>query len=156
MNEQQLLALINQIKDRWGRETVFAIISRIQEEQAFFTGTLERSVIFEQDTSTGDITFFMADYGEFLDEGVNGTDIGRGSKFSFRGNWKGTALYIKQWANAKGLNEWATARSIQKKGIEPRRFFTSVIERRIAILGEEITQGISDYMTNLINAQQRR
>lgn len=156
MNEQQLIVLINSIKDKWGRETVNAILNKLRQEQAIFTGTLERSIVFEQDPQSGDITFFMADYGQFLDEGVNGTDESKGSQFTFRGNWKGTAFYLQQWASAKGLNPWATAKSIQKRGIEPRKFFTSVIEQRLQLLGDDINRGISDYMTDLINRQQRR
>lgn len=153
MNEQQLLQIINQIKDRWGLETVNAILNKIRQENAIYSGTLERSISYEQDAQSGDISFFMADYGQFIDEGVNGTEQNRGSQFQFKGNWKGTAFHIKEWATSKGLNPYATAKSIQAKGIEPRRFFTSVIESRLNSLGDNINQGIQDYMNNLINAQ---
>jgi hypothetical protein len=153
MNEQQLIELINSVKDRWGRETVAAIIQKIREENLVFNGTLERSISYEQDAA-GEISFFMADYGVYQDQGVNGTEGQVGSQFQFKGNWKGTAFHLKEWATAKNLNPYAVAKSIQKKGIQPKKFFTSVVESRLNVLGESINQSITDYMTMLINRQQ--
>ena len=154
MNEQELIALINQVKDTWGMETVNAIIAKIREEDLMFSGTLERSILYQQDAA-GEISFFMADYGIFQDEGVNGTNNNVGSQFTFKGNWKGTAFHLQEWATSKGLNPYATAKSIQRKGIQPKKFFTSVVESRINVLGESINQAIADYMNQLINRQQR-
>jgi hypothetical protein len=150
MNEQ-LIILIKQIKDRWGEGTVQAIIKKIDSYPIKWRGTLRRSISYEQqDTLDGDIDVFMADYGRFIDEGVNGTTTSRGSEFSFRGKYKGTAYHLTQWANSKGLNRFAVARSIQKKGVKPRPFFGSVIENRIPVLGEMITEGMAEWMENNI------
>lgn len=151
MNEE-LLALLKQIKDQWGRETVAAILKKIDSYPIKYKGTLKRSVFYEQDkTADADIEFFMADYGQFVDKGVNGTTQGRGSQFNFKQtSIKGVAFHIKPWATSKGLNNWAVATNIVKKGIKPRPFFDSVIQSRINILGESITQGMADFMTNQI------
>lgn len=157
MNEE-LINLLRQVKDQWGRETVAAIIKRLDTYPIKWKGTLRRSITYEQqEGADGDIDFFMADYGKFVDDGVNGTSTSRGSQFSFKGNWKGTAFYIKPWATSKGISPFAVAKSIQKKGIKPRPFFNSVIEQRVAVLGEDITQAVADYMeqqvTNFNNKQ---
>ena len=149
MNEE-LILLLKQIKDQWGRETVAAILRTMDTKRNSlnFNGTLRKSISYEQDKSLdGDISFFMADYGHFLDKGVNGTRSAFSTPFSFSGDKDkirkmGGAL--KPWADAKGLNPWALAYSLQRKGIEPRRFFDSVVETRIGILGESLTQAIAD------------
>ena len=153
MNEG-LLALLRQIKDQWGRETVAAILKRIDSYPIKYKGTLKRSIFYEQDNTTdGDIEFFMADYGKFVDQGVNGINQARGSQFSFRQtSIKGVAYHIKPWADSKGIqNPWGVATNIVKKGIKPRPFFDSVIQSRVNILGEAITEGMAEYMDTQIN-----
>jgi hypothetical protein len=152
MNEE-LVNLLRQIKDQWGRETVAAILRRIDGYPIKYKGTLKRSISYEQDdTADGDIEFFMADYGKFVDKGVNGTAQGRGSQFSFKQtSIKGVAYHIKPWASSKGLNNWAVATNIVKKGIKARPFFDTVIQSRVNVLGEAITQGMATYMDNQIN-----
>lgn len=153
MNEE-LILLLKQIKDQWGRETVAAILKRIDSYPIKYKGTLKRSISYEQGKDVdGDIEFFMADYGKFVDQGVNGTQVTRGSKFNFRQtSIKGVAYHIKPWATSKGIqNPWGVATNIVKKGIKPRPFFDSVIQSRINILGEAITQGMADYMDDQVN-----
>jgi len=147
MNEE-LLDLLAQIKDQWGRETVAAILKKIDSYPIKWKGTLKRSVFYEQDkTADADIEFFMADYGQFVDKGVNGTTQNRNSQFNFRqSSIKGVAFHVKPWADSKGINNWAVATNIVKKGIKPRPFFDSVIQSRINVLGENITQGVADFM----------
>lgn len=148
--------LLQDAKRQWGIETVEAIKLRIQEEDAIFSRQLLDSVGLNQDdTLDGNITFKMIDYGHFLDEGVNGTQNNFGSQYSFRGNWKGTAVAITQWANAKGLNNWAVGRKIQKEGLRPRRFFQSVIEARLPELGPKLELAYTTYLNDVINKQQK-
>ncbi len=154
MNEQ-LILLLQQAKAQWGIETVQAIRNKINEEGLIWQSNLVNSIGFEQDdTLDGNINFKMIEYGKFLDEGVNGTLTNVGSQFSFKGNWKGTALAIKQWADSKNLNNWALGHSIQKKGIQPRRFFNSVVESRIPALGIKLEQAYTQYLNAAINRQQ--
>jgi len=146
-----LKTIIEEASDKWGRETVAAILRRLDSYPIRWNGTLRRSISYEQDGT--DIRFNMADYGSFIDEGVSGTVVKRDTPFSFRGRYKGTAFYIKDWALSKGLNQWAVAKSIQKKGIKPRPFFTSVIESRIPELEPLITQATEDYITSVLQQQ---
>lgn len=147
----ELKDLLQQVTDQWGAETVAAILRKLDSYPIRWNGTLRRSISYEQDGT--DIRFNMADYGSFIDEGVSGTVVKRDTPFSFRGRYKGTAFYIKDWALSKGLNQWAVAKSIQKKGIKPRPFFTSVIESRIPELEPLIAQATEDYITSVLQQQ---
>jgi hypothetical protein len=154
MNDQ-LIVLLQQAKAQWGIETVTAIRNRINEIGLIWQSTLVNSIGFSQDdTLDGNITFKMAEYGKFLDEGVNGTNTTYNSPYQFKGNYKGTAMAIQEWANSKNLNNWAVARSIQKKGLEPRRFYNSVIESRIPELATKLEGAYRTYLDGLINRQQ--
>lgn len=158
MNEE-LISLLKQVKDQWGRETIAAILLQMDNSRngLVFRGTLKKSVIYEQAPDLdGDISFFMADYGHFLDQGVNGTRSAYATQFKFSGDKNkirkmGGAL--KPWADSKGINAWALANSIQKKGIAPRRFFDSVVEARLGTLGEAITIALTEYMTANLGKQ---
>lgn len=158
MNEE-LILLLKQIKDQWGRETVAAILREMDTKRngLSFNGTLRKSISYEQQEDLdGDISFSMLNYGHFLDQGVNGTRSAYATQFKFSGDKDkirrmGGAL--KPWADAKGINAWALANSLQKKGIEPRRFFDSVVEVRLGVLGEAITTGLTEYMNNRLNKQ---
>jgi hypothetical protein len=151
MNE--LIDILRKVKDKWGQETVTAIIKRIDEEDLKWNGTLRRSVSYEQeDGPDGDISIFMADYGQFQDEGVNGVSVNRQSPFSFKiTSIGGVAYHIKPWADSKGLNNWAVARSLVRKGIKPKKFFNDVIEKRIESLGVDIESAVAQYLERSIS-----
>lgn len=157
--DQELIDLLKQIKATWGRETVAAILKEMDKKRnkLSFTGNLRASVKAEQATDLdGDVTFKMAPYGQFVDKGVKGVNsnytANKDTTFSFKAldSRFGVAHYVKKWANSKGLNEYAVATNIVKKGIEARKFFDTVIQSRINILGEDITQGIAEYMESQI------
>jgi len=151
-----LILLLQEVKKNWGIETVAAIQRAIEAEGAQFSNELFNSISYTQDdTLDGDISFTMADYGKFVDEGVNGLLQSWGSQYQFRGNWKGTAVAIKDWAAAKGLNQWALGHSIQKEGIKPRKFFNSVIESRLPDLATGLEQAYTAYLNQITNRQQR-
>jgi len=155
MNE--LIEILLRVKSDWGMETVNAIKEKIAQENAIFSSDLQNSITFTQDTTLdGDVNFIMNDYGQFVDEGVNGLAQQWGSPYSFKGNWKGTAMAVTDWAAAKGLNKWALGHSIQREGIKPRRFFKSVIETRANVnLPEMLDTAYRQYLDSITNRQQR-
>lgn len=166
MNEE-LITLLKQIKAQWGQETVAAILRTMDTKRSrlTFTGGLRSSVKYKQASDIdGDISFSMAPYGQFVDKGVKGVNsnyaANKDTTFSFKSlnSRFGIAFHVKKWANAKGLNEYAVATNLAKKGIEARKFFDTVIESRVGILGEDITQGIADFFeaeaNRLNNTQQ--
>jgi hypothetical protein len=92
----------------------------------------------------------MKEYGEFLDEGVNGTRSAYATQYQYRGNWKGMGFALTKWADSKGLNPYAVAWSLQEKGLKPRRFFKSVIESRVDDLALLIEKSYNDYLNGLM------
>lgn len=150
MELQQLLEAAANV---WGQETVQAILAKLDSYPIQWNGSLRRSIMYEENEPFN-FNFLMADYGQFQDEGVDGLKNQFGSQFKFKGNWKGTAASIKPWADSKGLNAWAVARSIQDKGIKPRPFFKSVIETRLPQLEVVINETYQNYLNQMVqNAQ---
>jgi hypothetical protein len=147
MNE--LVNILNLAKKQWGIETVQAIIRKIEQENIIWEGNLKNSIRFKQQEN-GDITFLMKEYGEFLDEGVNGTRSAYATQYQYRGNWKGMGFALTKWADSKGLNPYAVAWSLQEKGLKPRRFFKSVIESRVDDLALLIEKSYNDYLNGLM------
>lgn len=154
MNED-LIEILRDVKDKWGRDTVKAIIKKMDEYPIQWRGTLKRSISYEQKLGPdGDITFNMADYGQFIDEGTG--VFGPRKKPIPRESIPGIAFYLKDWASSKNLNPWAVATNIVKRGgVKPRPFFKSVIDLRIPELGEAITLAYSKYLDNSINNIER-
>lgn len=144
--------ILKQAKRDWGFETVEAIKAKIREIDLVDKGELLNSVRSEQeDTLDGDINFKMTDYGKFQDEGVNPEGLALyQTPYGFNGNWKGMAFYLKDWATARGLNEYAVAYTIQNyDGIKPKLFFKSVIRSRVENqLVQKLEQAYLDYLNN--------
>lgn len=147
----ELTDILRKVKDKWGEDTVKAIITKLDSYPVRWKGTLRRSVSYSQDTGVdGDIDFNMADYGQFIDEG---TGLFGPKKIAIpKTKIPGIAFYLKPWAQSKGLNPWAVATNIVKRGgVKPRPFFNNVIEARIESLGEGITEAMNQYLEDQIN-----
>ena len=148
MNE--LINILNLAKKQWGIETVQAIIRKIEQENLIWEGNLKNSIRFKQEEN-GDITFLMKEYGEYLDEGVNGTRSVYTTAYQYRGNWKGMGFALTKWADSKGLNPYAVAWTLQRDGLKPRRFFKSVIESRAENLVSSLETAYNDYLNGSLN-----
>lgn len=149
----ELQELLEQAANVWGQETVAAILSKLDSYPVKWNGTLRRSIMY-QETEPFNFKFLMADYGQFQDEGVDGTNNSYGSQFKFKGNWRGTAYFIKPWADAKGFNNFALAKKIQRDGIKPRPFFKSVVEARLPELGVVLDSTYKTYLDEAIKKAQ--
>ena len=144
--------MIKDVKLKWGNETAWAIVEKIRSYPINWKGALEKSIYFDQeDTLDGDIEFSMANYGKFVDKGVNGTVKNYGAPYNFHAEKvMGVAYYLKEWSTSKGLNQYAVAHNLVKKGIEPRPFFDSVIQARMNDLGISIQDAVQAYMDSQI------
>lgn len=151
-----LQELLRQAANRWGFETVTAIVKKLNSYPILFNGTLRRSISYEQ-VEPFDIKIYMADYGQFQDEGVDGQDVSHGSPYKFKGNYWGTAYYIKPWADAKGFdNPFGLARHIQSQGIKPRPFFKSVLETRIPDLQKSLNDTYQRYLDDMVSKKSKQ
>lgn len=152
MTEEQFLALIREVKDKWGRETVAAMVKAIEKQNIKWRGTLKRSVMYEQDnTLDGDIEIHMADYGKYVDEGIgpagiNKRPILKGDPKADRKKIGAIAYHLKPWASSKNLNPFAVATKIAKYGIKPKPFYNSVLTARVQILGDMIIEAQKEYL----------
>lgn len=92
-----------------------------------FSGALSTSIKASVDDKADPPTLSVdyAYYGDFIDEGVNGTEQSWGSPYSFKDKMP-PVKSLESWANAYNMNPWALAKSIQKKGIKPRNFTEDV------------------------------
>lgn len=149
---KELQILLQRAEAQWGRDTVAAIIRQMRTYPIRWQGTLQRSIVFKQKDL--ELDFFMADYGKFIDEGIG---IFGPSRKPPGPRFKGAlAHYLKPWADSKGLNSWAVATNIVKRGgIRPRPFFKSVIEQRIPMLDTYLDNAYTEYLNTMVeNANQ--
>lgn len=150
--EQVLKMVLNTFKERARK--------KLQEsKRGIFTGKLLDSITGSVEYDDGEYQIFvdMNEYGQFIDEGVNGVgynktksgeldnrfksnrSVVKGSRFSFKDK-KPPIEAIKPWATAKGLNPYAVQNSIYRKGIKGINFFEEVIESELSKMGDYIAE----------------
>ncbi len=129
-----------------------------------FTGDLSKSLDNWEVKVTKNsiyISFSMEDYGEYQDLGVKGAanfkshKMSRYTPFRYKDKMPPTKD-LKKWANSKGLNEFAVARSIYQKGIPQTLFFTRAFESRFGDLPETILDVFGDNIEDAINYSTQR
>lgn len=130
------------------------IESRLTSNGKIASGELYDSIGYtiKQDGSKIKLTFSMADYGKFVDKGVNGYAQSRGSIYSFKEkNGQGSGgksefiSRLQKWCAIKGLPKGAAypiRRNIWKYGIASTQFFTLPTTRR----KKQLEQGIKKSM----------
>lgn len=103
-----------------------------------------------------ELTFEMANYGKFIDEGVKGTKSNyienRNSDNSFKSGKKSIPVKpIEKWCRARGISEklaFVIARSIYQKGIKASHFFTKPLEKRSGSMWKAYHKAIADDIAN--------
>lgn len=96
----------------------------LKSEAPSFSGSLANSITgkIEFDAAgTANVGIYMAEHGDYINEGVNGTILNRGSRFSYKDKMPPISA-LQAWANAKGINPWALRYSIYTKGIKRNPF----------------------------------
>jgi len=127
----------------YGQSVIGEMKTRLTNQGKEATGTLHKSLKFRTQEKDNEfiISFFMAEYGQYVDKGVNGYARRVGSIYSFKpkdGNHKPQRKSkfiesLKKWCKVKGLPEGAAfpiRRNIWKFGIKPTNFFTIPTTRR--------------------------
>lgn len=139
---------------KYANEVEQEIESRLFSHKKIASGKLYDSIHYEI-KETGlkiSLTFKMADYGKYVDKGVNGYDNKVGSQYSFKpkdgkGTGKKSAFItaLQRWCVIKGLPKNAAypiRKKIWKMGIPPTNFFTLPTKRRV----KQLEQGIKKNM----------
>ena len=88
-------------------------------------------------------SFVMADYGDFVDQGVRGAYSNLkapNSPFRFKRNKKISPRHFEGWAKRKGISPFAVARSVWTKGLKPTMFFTKPFEDAFLRLPDDIIE----------------
>ena len=126
--------------------------------KGYVTAKMNRSIKgrFTGGSAMPSLTFEMANYGKFLDEGVRGSKSNyienRNSKNKFRNGKKSVPVGpIRTWCKKKGISEklaFLIARSIYEKGIKASHFFTKPLQKTKQEYVERIPQGNSRRYSN--------
>lgn len=140
------------------------------------TGDLKNSIEFDLNVhkNSFSLSFYMADHGIFLDEGVRGAGGVRKTTSKFGRNNKGKMWKIKsknsrfsfsnkmppvdalkKWSREKGLNPYAVQKSVYHQGIEATHFFSDAFEENFIKLSDEIVEAygldIDDFLEQVLN-----
>jgi hypothetical protein len=154
---------LSDIKDtivHLGAKYIDFITEEIINQDLKSSGDLERSLQLTELSETGgvySVGIKAAEYASYLDEGVNGWKVNRGSRFQFKtkGTREGSPMFmsLKQYVNREGLSArnvkvgissrerrgmklqnvetkqiLALAATIKRQGIKPKRFWTNATE----------------------------
>lgn len=133
--------------ENYGKSVVSEIKVRLRNNGKTGSGALHDSIKCEV-TETGtklSISFFMLDYGRFVDKGVQGAETGRAgdggrSIYSFK-NKMPPASAFSGWLKSNGLPASASypiRRHIFKVGMTPTNFFTIPTTRRAKQLEKDV------------------
>lgn len=147
------------------------------------TGRLDRDMYagdIEVNGSVLGLNIWVPQYGIYLDQGVNGTEVNHGSPFSYRGKMPPAAKLLA-WARRRAnravkykptsklerkdnkINKmvsdankyrslaFAMAKSIQKKGIKPTKFFSKAVAGCAAKFKKTIGEGLRIDVINSLN-----
>lgn len=146
---------------RFGKYVVQQSKSNLTRKGHKDTSELYNSINYDLKVSRKqnfELTINMAEYGDYIDKGVQGAkfkDKAKGSPYSFK---KSKSMIpkdaIKPWVKRKRLQwrkpngqfssyeqtAWAFAKSIHAKGIEATNFLTTPFERAFKRLPDEIVE----------------
>lgn len=133
----------------FGNELIDELVNKLAS-QGLGDSNLARNMYYSVNpTKTGwQFQLFFNEYGNYLDEGVQGKggkkasggswrNKGGGSKFRFRDkkppirDRTDPTRSLETWAKPKGLNVWAVSESIFRQGIKATHWFSDVVDAGI-------------------------
>ena len=104
------------------------------------------------------LTFSFNAYGEFLDQGVKGTDSRiknyvRNGKYRYnKSKQRIPVSAVKKWAESRGLNAWAVSRNIHRRGIKRSLFFSRPFELSMKRFSDRFLEALQqDEVNNIQN-----
>lgn len=119
------------------------------------SGLLYNSIEYDLEINPNSFSlqFFMADHGEFVDQGVSGTQKKYDTPFSFTTKMPPPKV-IEAWISQKGIKgrdkkgkfisnkslSFVIAQSIKRKGMKPTLFFTKPFQDSFERLPDEIVE----------------
>jgi len=143
------------------------LVEELQDSAPYSSGELSDSITYKVSTENNifEMGVFMAEYGIFQDQGVNGRDVNRGSDFTFSkmppprvfDKWIVRSGIAPRGKNGKFISRkslsFAIANSIFKKGIPAKNWINPELDVRLDKLGniiaDEIWKDFSDEENNI-------
>jgi hypothetical protein len=137
------------------QEYITEIENLLKSETPTNTGNLKDSIDASVIPSSNgaQITFDMAYYGKFIDQGVNGIYVSWGSPFSFTDK-RPPASAFSTYTSDKS-QQYAIANSVFFNGIKPRNFIQPVIDEKIDGLADIISESLFDNYFNQRNTKEK-
>lgn len=165
-------AKIDEAAVKWAKKVVRLARGNLTKEKGISSKTLWQSIRFRHEKNS--VTFFMEDYGAFMDKGVSGTGkltYRDGSwlpvpfnkseakpEYKFKSSKKTIGGSLKDWLRTKGLPDsmdFVVRRSVHARGIRPRRFFSNAWDVMLpefdVIIGEAATVTVEDTVDEILN-----
>lgn len=132
--------LVNQYKSI--QEFVNTLSDEIKGDAPSNTGNLRKSIEgdYVEVTNGFEISFIGTDYASFQDLGVNGTENNYGSPYTF--SKRPPISSVEGFANKYGINPYALATSIMKKGIRPKMFITNNVNQNIDEFADDYREAL--------------
>ena len=153
---------------------VYCLQQSVQKEGLVYKGSLQKSIRMPVKMFGFRMvaTLYLADYYDYLNQGVKGIggirksgdrkgqpwDIkAPNSPYQFK---KGPKVsHVKAWSKSKGLNEYAVRNSIARTGIRPRYFFDNCMQETFygqafdkfkteirIVSGERVAKGLKEIL----------
>jgi len=163
---------IDEAAVKWAKKVVRTARGNLTKEKGISTKGLWQSIRFHHEKDV--TTFFMSDYGAFMDKGVSGTGKlhYRNGKYmpvpynkseatpeyKFNSSKKTIGGSLKDWLRRKSLPEsmdFIVRRSVHAKGIRPRRFFSDawrvMLPEFDVVIGDAATVAVEDNVDEILN-----
>jgi len=165
---------LSQVFNNIAADMVYCLQQSVQKEGLVYKGSLQKSIRMPVKMFGFRMvaTLYLADYYDYLNQGVKGIGGVRksgdrkgqpweikapNSPYQFK---KGPKVsHVRQWAKSKGLNEYAVRNSIAKTGIRPRYFFDNCMQETFygqafdkfkteirIVSGERIAKGLKEIL----------
>lgn len=153
--------------DKFGKSVVQQSRTRLTKNKTNASSSLYDSLSYKLDVGRNSfsLSFFMNDYGKFIDKGVSGTEIKYNTKFSYKSKKPPADIFIT-WAKIRNIKprDQITGRFITnksfgfimqnhifKKGIKPTNFFTKSFNQQFDKLPEDIVEAFNLELDDLFN-----
>ena len=165
---------LSQVFNNIAADMVYCLQQSVQKEGLVYKGSLQKSIRMPVKMFGFRMvaTLYLADYYDYLNQGVKGIggirksgdrkgqpwDIkAPNSPYQFK---KGPKVsHVKAWSKSKGLNKYAVRNSIARTGIRPRYFFDNCMQETFygqafdkfkteirIVSGERVAKGLKEIL----------
>lgn len=165
---------LSQVFNNIAADMVYCLQQSVQKEGLVYKGSLQKSIRMPVKMFGFRMvaTLYLADYYDYLNQGVKGIGGVRksgdrkgqpweikapNSPYQFK---KGPSVsHVKAWAKSKDLNEYAVRNSIARTGIRPRYFFDNCMQETFygqafdkfkteirIVSGERVAKGLKEIL----------